>query len=129
MGEKTEKQRVGEIGENIACRFMAGKGYRIVARHFLVRAGEIDIICEKRGILYFVEVKTVSREMLGSNSRDDYRPEDNLHENKIQRMDRAIQIYLEKYDVKEDWEIIGVMVSLDLSRKTASVRLLTDFAW
>lgn len=129
MKQPTEKQKIGNIGENIAEMFLVKHGYCIVERNYRKKVGEIDVICKKDGKLYFVEVKSVSRKNISCETRDDYRPEDNLHPQKILRMGRAIEIYLEEHKVEQDWEILGVMVLLDKVNKKAKVTLLEDFAW
>ncbi len=49
---------IGTTGETIACRFLEGKGYKIIERNYRCRSGEIDIIAMERKTLCFVEVKT-----------------------------------------------------------------------
>lgn len=125
----TEKQKTGKTGEDIAEKFLVKRGFEVIERNYWRKVGEIDIICRKDEKIYFVEVKTVSRETLSCETGDSYRPEDNLHPQKILRMGRAIQIYLEEKRVECDWEILGVMITLDPDAKTAKVSLLEDFAW
>ena len=57
-------QKTGEMGENIAVRFLMKQGYSILGRNYTKKWGEIDIIAEKERKLHFVEVKSVSRETL-----------------------------------------------------------------
>ena len=57
----TDKQIVGKIGEEAACKYLESTGYRIVQTNFLCKTGEIDIICLKDGCTVFVEVKTRGR--------------------------------------------------------------------
>ena len=54
------KQRIqtGASGEQIACEFLQGLGYRIVERNHRSRLGELDIITEIEEFLVFCEVKT-----------------------------------------------------------------------
>ena len=129
MKHVTEKQSTGRIGEDLAVRFLVKRGYIILERNYLKKVGEIDIICKKEGKLFFVEVKTVSRENISRETSDSYRPEDNLHKWKIARMGRAIEIYLEEKSVESDWEILGIMILIDKTNKTAKISLLEDFAW
>ncbi len=48
----------GAWGEDAACRYLEGLGYRIVERNFRTRFGEIDIIAERGAYIVFAEVKS-----------------------------------------------------------------------
>ena len=48
---------VGNYGEALAVKYLEGKGYRILARNFTSKMGEIDIVCRDKSYLVFVEVK------------------------------------------------------------------------
>jgi len=47
----------GVEGERAAAEFLISRGYRIVARNYRTRLGEIDLIAEDGCTLVFVEVK------------------------------------------------------------------------
>jgi len=47
----------GKVYEDQAASYFLDRGYRIVARNFSYRYGEIDIIALKNKILHFIEVK------------------------------------------------------------------------
>jgi len=47
----------GRTGEWLAAIALRLKGYRIVARNFRTRVGEIDIVARKGDLIAFVEVK------------------------------------------------------------------------
>ncbi|MBT3729890.1 YraN family protein [bacterium] len=129
MGSKTDKQKVGEIGENVACRFLMKHGFEIVERNYWKKWGEIDIIAKKKGIVRFIEVKTVSCKTLDSvtHETDAYRPEDNLHPWKLKRLSRTIQTYLlEKGNDDIEWQFDVIAIYLDMSNKKARVNFLED---
>jgi len=50
----------GSEGEEIAARFLAQRGFEILARNVRSRLGEIDLIARDGPTLVFVEVKTRS---------------------------------------------------------------------
>lgn len=54
------RRRLGEWGETVAARYLARRGYEILARRWRCAAGEIDIVARREGMLIFVEVRTRS---------------------------------------------------------------------
>ena len=50
----------GGRGERAAAQYLRKRGYRILAKNFLVPGGEADLVAEKDGLLVVVEVKTRS---------------------------------------------------------------------
>lgn len=48
----------GQLGEEIACRMLEDKGYRILEQNWFCEHREIDIIAQDGGELVIVEVKT-----------------------------------------------------------------------
>jgi putative endonuclease len=49
---------LGSEGEKLAARYLAGKGFRIVARNYRFQRNEIDIVAHDGDELCFIEVKT-----------------------------------------------------------------------
>ena len=133
--EKTEKQKIGALGEDCACKFLENKGFKIIDRNYLKKWGEIDIVAKKDKILHFVEVKSVSREIylekgkyVIHETKGDYRPEDNMHPWKLQRLSRVIQSYLLDKNVSDDvdWQFDVVTVYIDMSKRLSKVFILED---
>ena len=127
----SEKQKIGEIGENIACKFLMKQGYSILERNFTKKCGEIDIVARKGSELHFVEVKSVSGETIGEVSRgtdDEYRPEDNMHPWKLRRISKTIQMYLLEKNVDEniEWKFDVACVYLGLKDKKARVKMMEN---
>lgn len=48
----------GRLGEDYTAQWLISRGYRITAKNFHSRYGEIDIIAEDEKYIVFVEVKT-----------------------------------------------------------------------
>ena len=126
MGFKTERQRIGAIGEDIACTFLVKHGFSVIGRNYRKKYGEIDIICKKDKILHFIEVKTVSRENVSRETHDSYQAEDNIHEAKLKRLGRTVEAYLLEYNKDEEWLFHAIIVFLDTKAKVAKVRFLKD---
>ena len=57
MLDAPDRQTLGKAGEELACRELQRRGYAVLARRYRTRFGEIDIVCEDRRTIVFVEVK------------------------------------------------------------------------
>ena len=128
----TSKQVVGKVGENYASSYLQNKGYKIIDRNYLRKWGEIDIVAKNGQKIHFVEVKTVSRDYLGdenvTHETDNFRPEDNMHPWKLQRLGRVIQSYLLDKNVSDEteWQFDVVTVYLDKEKKLIKIEVLDD---
>lgn len=120
---KTAKRQVGDVGEEVACKYLQNKGFSVIERNYLKPWGEIDIVAQRAKRLYFVEVKTVSHETLSG-----FRPEDNVHPAKLKRLHRAVQTYLLDHKVsgETDWQIDVACVYLDYATRKARVEVLEN---
>jgi putative endonuclease len=49
--------RTGLSAESRAAAWLLARGYRILARRFRTRVGEIDIVARRRNLVAFIEVK------------------------------------------------------------------------
>ncbi len=53
-----DRKLLGQRGEDLACEILRMRGYDILARNYITKLGEIDIIAYKDRIVVFCEVKT-----------------------------------------------------------------------
>ena len=53
-----DRAELGRRGEECAVRYLIKKKYRILARNWRDRGGELDVVARDAGTLVFVEVKT-----------------------------------------------------------------------
>ncbi|MFA6095105.1 MAG: YraN family protein [Candidatus Paceibacterota bacterium] len=142
----SKKRQFGNIGEDLTCKFLMKQGFEILERNFLRKCGEIDIVCQKGNVLHFVEVKTVSCELVHTpgaavthvTTGGEYRPEDNVHPAKLKSLARTIQVYLVNKNVapwpskpvagrhETEWVLDVACVYLDLKRKEVKVKMLEN---
>jgi putative endonuclease len=53
-----QRRRRGELGERLARRHLAARGYRLLDVNFRSRLGELDVVARDGDCLVFCEVKT-----------------------------------------------------------------------
>jgi len=127
-------QKIGELGEDVACKYLTKKGFSVLERNYTKKWGEIDIIAQKGNILYFIEVKSKSVSNLDfiSQKAKEYnnevsRPEDNMHSWKLKRLSRTIQTYLiHKRIGNTPWQFDLLVVYLDLELRKARVKRMEN---
>jgi len=108
----TRQSEVGQLGEDIAERYLKKKRYKIVERNYREKWGEIDIIAKSpKKVLVFVEVKTVS----GPNSS--ITAEDQLTRAKLSKLQRTAELYANgpgaKHVKKSGWRIDLLAITID----------------
>lgn len=121
---KTQKRKLGDLGENIAEQYLKKRGYIILERNYNKKWGEIDIIAKFKKDIVFVEVKSQKK---GSN----FLPSQNINFHKQQRLIRAAQTWLAENKISEDigWQIDALIVELDFENKNAKVEHLRNCVW
>ncbi len=107
----------GRLGEDLACEYLAGKGYRILKRNYRKQWGEIDIIARARtNDLIFVEVKALKESRPGG-----LLPEDNLTPAKLKKLQRTCSEFVaENPDMVRGgrgWQIDLVAIKLPIDSR------------
>ncbi len=85
-------KRFGREGEAAAARYLEKKGYKILERNFSVRGGEVDIVAEKEGLVFAVEVKSRSNRAFGT-------PQEAVTPWKARRLLRAGRAYCRRHNI------------------------------
>ena len=85
--QKDARVAFGKLGEDLACRELQRRGYRILDRRFRTKGGELDIIARDGAVLVFVEVRARSGGTFGT-------PFDSVTWQKQHRLSRMAAIYL-----------------------------------
>lgn len=123
-------QKIGKIGEDIACKFLMKHNFSILERNYTKKWGEIDIIAERDEKRYFIEVK--SKQVIGNfESIGQYdlsnRPEDNMHPWKIKRLRRVVETYLiSKRLGYVDWQFDLLVVYINIEKRVARVKVVEN---
>jgi putative endonuclease len=112
----TNKKTEGQRGEEIACRALKKRGYRILDKNFSCRHGELDIVAEDNNVLCFVEVKARS-------SKDYGLPEEAVTYWKKRKLLNTAFVYIEKKNIR-DRDMRFDIISVDL--KTRKAEILKD---
>lgn len=102
--KKDSTRKVGAKAEELACRILAEKGYRILKQNFQIRGGEIDIIAEHKGILVFVEVKA-------RYSHDFGLPIESITQSKVRFLKRSAQFYIHQnhlYEKQARFDVVTI---------------------
>ena len=129
-----KKNEIGAIGEEITCTYLKNKGFIILEQNYLQKWGEIDVVARETGTLTekvrFVEVKTVSYEtrsdLHAAVSRGTWRPEENVHFSKIQKLNRAIESWITECEYSGDWQIDVAAVRVVPREKYATMKYLEN---
>lgn len=123
----SDSQKIGKLGEDIACKFLMKRGFSILERNYTKKWGEIDIIAQKDGKYYFIEVKSKSIESIDKVSYETNRPEDNMHYWKLKRLSRTVQTYLIHNRIgNTPWQFDLLVVYMDLDKRSAKVRVVEN---
>jgi putative endonuclease len=122
---------IGKIGEDIAAEWLASRGMTVIEQNYSRKWGEIDIVTRgTEGVVHFVEVKSVSYETRAqldyAVSHETYRPEDNVHRNKQDRLKRAIQTWILDKKYNGEFQIDIITVRLVPREKFARVKYMEN---
>ena len=104
--------KIGQIGENLAEKYLRNKNYQILLKNYRQKFGEIDIIARApNSKLSFIEIKTLSTE--GKNL---FKPEDNFTTHKLEKVKRMAEFFAARYpeliDEEKGWQIDLVTVEI-----------------
>ncbi len=115
-----KRKELGDIGEELARKFLKKKGYRIHETNFRCREGEIDIIAEQKDYLVFIEVRTKTSSRFGS-------PEESVTFAKKEKLIASALAYMSSHkDLPDNWRIDFVGIELDEKGKATRIELIQN---
>ena len=99
-----DAKELGRAGEQIAAKLLSLKGFVILETNFVCPLGEVDIIADRGGTRYCVEVKARSSAQFG-------RPVEAVGGGKQQRLRRLAEYYMvaNRYRGPIAFGVIGVI--------------------
>ena len=65
---RADRRALGRLGEELAAQYLAGQGFRVLARNVHLRHAELDLVALERGTLVFVEVRLRRGAAFGSGA-------------------------------------------------------------
>ncbi len=127
MNELHATARIGQLGETCAIDLLRREGLHIVARNWRSGSYELDVVAERQGVLYFVEVKTRQTDGLTT-------PEEALTAHKRRSLLRAAQAFLatagaryEGYEIQFD--LVAVTVDADGKMHPRRIEQAIEYGW
>ncbi len=93
--------KMGRFGEEIALRYLTGKGYDLVERNYHIQGGELDLICKINGIIVFVEVKLRTGHNFGTGGEA-------LTRTKKQKLLRAALTFLQTHPARWRMDLLDI---------------------
>ena len=115
MPNSQTSRQTGDIGENQACEYLIKKGFRIIARNFTIRGGELDIVAQAGdGTVCFIEVKTRKGGAFGSG-------DEAITRQKILRIRTAMAHFLEKNPAWRTKPCRIDIIDIEQSSKASSI--------
>src|SRR3989344_1691487 len=83
-------KELGDLGEKMACEYLVEKRFKILGKNYRITFGEIDVVAAKKGVIHFVEVKTIA------SRGNSFFPEQHVDYKKQRKLRNMVQIWLSK---------------------------------
>ena len=111
----------GNVGEDVACKFVQARGFDVIVRNYMKKWGEIDIIAIKDRVIHFFEVKSVTFDpAIASTS---HKAEENVHGFKVRQIRRMVETYLSESNRGPNTEFTFHVLSVYLNMVTRKARV------
>ncbi|MGH7196557.1 MAG: YraN family protein [Candidatus Saccharimonadales bacterium] len=96
----------GRLAEDEAAKFLARKGFKIIAQNWRTRWCEIDIVAQQANTIYFVEVKYRASNRFGAGF-------DYITSRKQRQMHFAAEFWIAKHGKDQDYRLAAIELSGD----------------
>ncbi len=106
------KKSTGDLGEDLALKFLKKNGFKIIAKNYTTSFGEIDILARQKSDIVIVEVKTKSTKNFGEG----YEMVNYFKKKKLLSLARNLQKEYPGKTIRID------IVSVDLSEDKSEIK-------
>ncbi len=116
--ENTGRPATGNHGEDMAVLFLEGLQYKVLARNYRQRFGELDIVAEDGDTLVFVEVKTRKNASYGN-------PFEAVDIRKQRKLTRMALDYISRNSMEERaarFDVVAVLLDGDAGPRIEHIR-------
>lgn len=114
---------IGWLGEKAAAEYLRRRGFHIFGTNIWASFGELDIVAVREKCLHVIEVKSLGCiEFPNSHALDYYDPGENLHRNKVRKVARMANWYVDNIGWEEEWQVDGILVWLRKRDGMARIR-------
>jgi putative endonuclease len=123
----SKRRKTGDIGEEIALKFLMKHGFKLIERNYLRKCGEIDLIVQKAKIIHFIEVKSKIAPAHVTHETP-YNVAENISMAKLQKMKRTIALYLLERRIPEtvEYRCDALIVEINMKNRLGRVRFIKD---
>ncbi len=108
---------IGNDAEAVAVDYLVRQGFKVVERNFRTPRCEIDVIAEKNGCLYFVEVKYRSNASQGTGL-------DYVTPKKQKQMHYAAETWIHEHT----WTGEAVLSAIEINRNLQVTEFIEDIS-
>ncbi len=91
----SEKRLFGDRAEALAEAFFHTRSYRVLARNFLTRYGELDLVIERERRIHVIEVKARASKVQS--------PYETITQKKRLHLSRAFELWLQRHPGYQDY--------------------------
>ncbi len=123
-------RQIGVLGEEIAQDYLKRKGYCILDTNYYPifalgsknQKGEIDIIAKKKGIIHFIEVKTL-RTKYDEKIFSAMSPEEKVGFRKQQKIIKIAEIYILDKKLSLDIQMQIDIIAIKIRRHSSEIKI------
>ena len=113
------KKEIGNLGEDLAIKYLKQKNFLILDKNYIIYGGEIDVVAQDPDTreIVFVEVKTRS-------STDYAWPEEAINQKKKQHLNKTAYQYMTDNYANTEWHYRFDAVSIELNFKIRQAKIV-----